>query len=107
MFKLPNQVERLLREFSEFAAKYKNLSSSVYKSSALNENIRTLIKLGISIRARMEGAVHAQVRKALKLILKKNEIRQTAILSIPAISFPSAMAASSWIDNIIDKKKRK
>ena len=55
----------------------------------------------------MEGAVHAQVRKALKAKLTKKEIRQVALLSIPTISFPASMSVMSWIDDIINKKKGK
>ncbi len=104
MAKLPKRFERFLKEFPEISVAYENLGAAVHEAGPLDEKTRILIKLAISIGARMEGAVHAQVRKALKSKIKKEEIRQVAILAIPTIGFPAAMAALSWIDDLLDKK---
>ncbi len=107
MSNLPKRFERFLKEYPEVAVAYENLGETVHKAGPLDEKTRTLVKLGISAGAKMEGAVHAQVRKASKLKIKKDEIRQVALLLIPTIGFPSAMAVMSWIDDILDKKKGK
>lgn len=105
MAKLPKRFEKFLKEFPDIAVAYENLGSAVHESGPLDEKTRILIKLAISIGARMEGAVHAQVRKALKAKIKKEEIRQVAILAIPTIGFPASMAALSWVDDLLDSKK--
>ncbi len=107
MSQLPKRFERFLKEFPEIAVAYENLGDAVHKQGPLDEKSRALVKLGIAIGSCMEGSVHAQVRKALKMKISKAEIRQVALLAIPTIGFPAAMAAMSWIDDLLDKKKGK
>lgn len=107
MAQLPKRFERFLKEYPEVAVAYENLGDAVHKQGPLDEKTRALIKIAIAAGSKMEGAVHAQVRKALKLKLTKAEIRQVALLSIPTIGFPAAMAVMSWMDDILDKKKGK
>lgn len=107
MPKLPQRFEKFLKNYPSIAVAYENLGGVVHESGPLDEKTRVLVKLALSIGARMEGAVHAQVRKAVKLKIKKEEIRQVALMAIPTIGFPSSMAAMSWIDDILDKKKGK
>lgn len=107
MANLPKRFERFLKEYPEVAVAYERLGEAVHKAGTLSEKERALIKLSLATGSKMEGAVHAHVRKALKLGLKKNEIRQVALLAIPTIGFPAAMAVLSWMDDILDKKKGK
>jgi alkylhydroperoxidase/carboxymuconolactone decarboxylase family protein YurZ len=107
MVKLPQRFEKFLKSYPSVAVAYENLGGAVHESGPLDEKTRVLVKLALSIGARMEGAVHAQVRKAVKLKIKKEEIRQVALMAIPTIGFPSSMAAMSWVDDILDKKKGK
>jgi alkylhydroperoxidase/carboxymuconolactone decarboxylase family protein YurZ len=104
---LPKRFERFLREYPEIAVAYETLGDAIHREGSLTEKERVLVKLAISAGAGMEGAVHAQVRKALKAKLTKSEIRQVALLAIPTVGFPASMAVMSWIDDILDKKKGK
>jgi alkylhydroperoxidase/carboxymuconolactone decarboxylase family protein YurZ len=63
------------------------------------------VKLGISTGARLEGAVHSHVRKAIEAGVEPEELRQVALLALPTIGLPSMMAALSWIDETIDNPK--
>lgn len=107
MSQLPKRFERFLKDYPEIAVAYQNLGDAVHKQGPLDEKNRALVKLAIAAGAKMEGAVHAQVRKALKLKITKAEIRQVALLTIPTLGFPSAMAVLSWVDDILDQKKGK
>lgn len=107
MATLPKRFERFLKEYPEVAVAYERLGEAAHKSGELNEKERALVKLSLAVALKSEGAVHAHVRKALKLGLKKSEIRQVALLAIPTIGFPSSMAALSWMDDILDKRKGK
>lgn len=73
----------------------------MHKSEPLNEKTRALIKLAISTGAGMEGAVHSQTRKALEAGCSKDEIKQTVMLALPTIGFPSKMEVMSWVEDII------
>lgn len=107
MAQLPKRFERFLKEFPEIAVAYESLGDAVHKQGPLDERTRALIKIALAAGSKMEGAVHAQIRKALKLKISKAEIRQIALLSIPTIGFPAAMAVMSWMDDILDSKKGK
>jgi len=107
MAKLPRRFERFLKEYPEIAVAYESLGDAVHKQGPLDEKTRALVKIALAAGSKMEGAVHAQVRKALKLKITKAEIRQIALLAIPTIGFPAAMAVMSWIDDILDTKKGK
>lgn len=65
---------------------------------------RALIKLAISAGAGLEGAVHSHTRKALECGCSKDEILQVVFLAIPTIGFPGAMAALSWVEDVIESK---
>ena len=80
------------------------MGDAVHKAGSLDDKTRALIKLAISTGARLEGAVHSHVRKAIKAGATKEEMHQVALLSLPTIGLPSMMAALSWIDDIIEGK---
>ncbi len=107
MAKLPKRFERFLEEFPEIAVAYESLGDSIHRIGPLNERERALIKIALSVGSQMEGAVHAQIRKGIKAKLTKKEMRQIALLAIPTIGFPAAMASLSWMDDILDTKKGK
>jgi alkylhydroperoxidase/carboxymuconolactone decarboxylase family protein YurZ len=60
-----------------------------------------LVKLGLAIGFRSEGAVHSHTRKALATGAARDEIRQVALLAITTIGFPAGMAAMSWIEDVL------
>lgn len=64
-----------------------------------------LIKLGIAIGMRHEGAVHAHTRKALARGASAGEVRHAAILATTTLGFPSMMAAYSWVDDILKEQE--
>lgn len=107
MAKLPMRFERFLKQYPEIAVAYETLGDAIHKQGPLNQKERALVKLALAAASKLEGAVHAQVRKGIKLGLTKNEMRHIALLSIPTIGFPSSMAVMSWMDDILDMKKGK
>lgn len=99
---LPKRFERFQSEYPEVAKAYEELGKAVHSAGTLDEKSRALIKLAISVGARLEGAVHSHCRKAIDLGIAKEEIRQTVLLALPTIGLPSTMAAMSWVDDILD-----
>jgi len=90
-----------MKDFSEVGNAYEALGNAVHNAGPLDDKTRALIKLAISTGAKMEGAVHSHVRKALKAGVSKEEIRHAVLLSLPTIGLPSMMAALSWADDIL------
>jgi alkylhydroperoxidase/carboxymuconolactone decarboxylase family protein YurZ len=49
--------------------------------------------------------VHSHVRQALEEGVTKEELQQVALMAITTLGFPTAMAAISWINNIVNKQE--
>ena len=67
----------------------------------LDEKTRRLVKLGIAIALRHEGAVHSATRHALEAGLTPDELKHVAILAVTTIGWPGAYAAMTWIQDTI------
>ncbi len=104
MSQLPERFEKFQKDFPEIAKAYENLGMAVHKAGPLNDKTRALIKLAISTGAGMEGAVHSHTRKAIEAGCSNQEIKQTVMLALPTIGFPSTMAVMSWVEDILEKK---
>ena len=63
-----------------------------------------LNKLAISIGALREGAVHANVRKALAAGISEDEVVQVVALAAGTLGFPATVAAFVWTHDVMDKK---
>jgi alkylhydroperoxidase/carboxymuconolactone decarboxylase family protein YurZ len=55
----------------------------------------------MAIGANSEGAVHSHARQALEEGVSAGEIRQVCNLAITTLGFPAAMAALSWVNDMI------
>ncbi|MGK9476354.1 carboxymuconolactone decarboxylase family protein [Melioribacter sp. OK-6-Me] len=106
MSQVPKRFQKFTEDYPEIAKAYEELGNAVHNAGPLDEKTRALIKLAISTGARLEGAVHSHARKALKAGCTADEMRQVALLSLPTLGLPSMMAALSWIDDIIEDKKK-
>lgn len=60
----------------------------------------------MAIGARMEGAVHAQVRRALEDGAVPAEIRHVALLGLTTLGFPATMAALTWVEDVLGSRRR-
>ncbi len=99
----PKRYQDIKAKYPDILDAYEKLSSATKKAGPLDEKTVALIKLGISIGARAEGATHSAVRKALKAGASPEEIRHAVFLSTTTIGFPNMMAALSWADDILEK----
>lgn len=103
------------KTYNEFVSRFPSLGKSWElmheageEAGPLTERERQLIKLGISIGALREGAVHSAVRKARASGIKREEIEQVAAISATTIGLPSAVAAWTWVREAgPEKTKRK
>jgi len=103
MSEKPKRYQKFLDNFPEAAKSYEALNEAIHNCGPLDEKTRALIKLAISTGAGLEGAVHSHTRKALKVGCTPEEIVHTVLMSLPTIGLPSAMAAWSWVDDILEK----
>ncbi len=104
MHKAPKRYESFRKKYRKVAKAYEELGAACHTAGPLDEKTRSLIKLAISTGARLEGGVHAQVRKALDAGATPDELYHVALLAVPTIGFPSSMAVMTWIDDILNPK---
>lgn len=109
MQKIPKKFEKFMSEHPDIATAYYELGKACHHAGPLDDKTRSLIKLGIAVGSRMEGAVHSHVRKALDAGVKPDEIRHAIILAMTTIGFPAMMAAYTWANDILGTRpvKRK
>lgn len=103
---IPKRFQRFTEEYPAVAEAYEKLGQAVHGAGPLEEKTRALIKLSISVGARMEGAVHSHTRKALKAGASAEEIRHAVLLALPTIGLPNMMAAMSWADDILEAPEK-
>lgn len=104
---IPKRYLKFGEDYPEILNAYEKLGEAVQNSGPLEKKTKALIKLSISIGAKMEGAVHSHTRKALEAGCSEEEIKQVVLLSLPTLGFPSMMAAMTWVEDVFEKKKEK
>ena len=100
-FSLPKTYQRFIERYPEIAKHYEELGSAIHDWGPLDDKTGSLIKLGIAIGAKSEGAVHSHVRRALASKASAEEIRHAILLSVTTVGFPRMMAALSWAEDIL------
>ena len=62
--------------------------------------------MGQPTRAASAGAerpVHSQVRRGIAEGLSRDELRHVAFLAMTTLGFPKAVAALTWIEDIVEE----
>jgi 4-carboxymuconolactone decarboxylase len=103
MSELPKRYQWFLDTYPDVAAAYEAMGNAVHTVGPLDDKTRALIKLAISVGARLEGGAHSHIRKALNVGITPDELRHAVLLALPTIGLPSTMAALTWIDDIVNK----
>jgi alkylhydroperoxidase/carboxymuconolactone decarboxylase family protein YurZ len=99
---LPSVPGELAEEHPAVWEEYAALGKACSEAGPVDEETKRLVKLALAVGSQSEGAVHSHVRRALDEGVDPDELRHVAILSIPTIGFPKAMAAMSWIDDLTE-----
>ena len=106
MNKIPKRFLQFQKTYPEIADAYEQLGNAVHGNGPLTRKERALVKFAMSVGARLEGGAHSHIRKALSVGVEPEELRHIALLAIQTIGFPSAMAAMSWIDDIVKPARK-
>jgi len=100
---LPDSVRQFRKEYPEVWDAFADLGAACHeKGGPLDEKTRRLVKLGLAIGNRHEGAVHSAVRHALEAGCTKQELMHVAILAVTTAGWPQAYAAMTWISDSVD-----
>lgn len=98
---LPSTPKQLAEDHPEVWQAYSSLGEATAEAGPLEGNSKRLVKLALAIGSQSEGAVHSHVRRGLEEDVSPDAMKHVAILSIPTVGFPKAMAALSWIEDLV------
>jgi alkylhydroperoxidase/carboxymuconolactone decarboxylase family protein YurZ len=101
MSKPPRRYSTFLKTHKDVGKAYQMLGEAATEAGPLDKKSIALIKLGISVGMRHEGAVHAHTRKALAAGCKPDELQHAVILATTTLGFPNMMAAYTWVDDVL------
>jgi len=107
MAQLPKRYTDFLATYPKVAKAYHDLGDACSQAGPLEEKVRALVRLGIAVGRQHEGAVHSHARKALEAGASAKEIRHAVLLSTTTIGFPAMMAALSWVDDVLEKRRKR
>ncbi len=105
MAKLPPAYKHFQQTFRSVWEAYDRLGAAVHQEGPIKPKFRELVKLGMSIGGRLEGAVKAHTRLALEQGAAPEEIRHVALMAVTTLGFPTAMAALTWIEDVVSKRR--
>lgn len=100
---LPSRAGQLATENPELWRAYQALGNACAEAGPLDDRARRLVKLALAVGVRSEGAVHSHARRGIEEGLSPDELRHVAALAIPTLGFPAAVAALTWIDDVLEK----
>jgi alkylhydroperoxidase/carboxymuconolactone decarboxylase family protein YurZ len=105
--KLPGPFERFTKEFPAVFEGYDAMGEAAHSGGPLDAKTRELVKLGMAIGARLEGATHSHVRKALAVGATPKEVRHATVLAITTLGLPTTVMAFTWVDDVLQGKRRR
>jgi len=103
--KLPSAYRQFAGEHPGIIEAYEALGDATLADGPLDRKHAELVKLGIAVGARLEGAVHAHVRRARDAGATPEEIRHAIRLATTTVGFPTMMSALSWVNDVLGDAK--
>ena len=106
MSQLPPTYERFREQFPELSAAYDALGAAAHQQGPVDLKTRHLIKLGLAVGARAEGAVRSHAKRAIEAGASQAEVLHVVALAVTSIGFGPAVAAYSWISDALGDRNR-
>ncbi|TCZ52781.1 carboxymuconolactone decarboxylase family protein [Roseicella aquatilis] len=101
---LPAAAGRVAQTYPDLYRAYAALGEACAKAGPVEGQSLRLVKLALAIGAGSEGGVHSHCRRALAEGVPEEALKQVALLAIPTLGFPRAVAALTWIEDVTEGK---
>lgn len=101
---LPPFYQEVSRRYPQVRDRHEAFAAACHEAGPLDAKVRHLVKLGIAIGARYQGAVQSHVRQVLEAGATREEIEHVAILAASTTGFPNTVAALSWIRDVLEAR---
>jgi alkylhydroperoxidase/carboxymuconolactone decarboxylase family protein YurZ len=99
----PSQYQAFVKRYPKLGEAWEAIHAAEADGPLDPRTVR-LVKLGVAIGALKEGAVHAAARKALAAGVAPAELEQVVALAAATVGLPSAVAAHSWIQDVLARE---
>lgn len=103
MAKLPKAFETFRNRYRRVYEAYEALGRTAHEVGPLDQKTRELVKLGMAIGGRLEGAVRSHAQRALEAGATPDEIEHVVLLAVTTSGFPTAVAAFTWVEDLLRK----
>jgi alkylhydroperoxidase/carboxymuconolactone decarboxylase family protein YurZ len=100
--KLPSAAGDVAQAYPDIWKAYSDLGEACAKVGPLDQKTLRLVKLALAIGVASEGATHSHTRRATAEGISADELKQVAMLAVPTLGFPRAVAALTWIEDVTD-----
>ena len=100
---IPQHYLDFIKKYPELAGAYKDLGSAAINAGPLDRKQVELVKIGVSLGARMESAVRSHCRKAIEAGATEEEIKHAVLCSVTTVGFPTMMAGLKWVTDALEK----
>ncbi len=98
---LPGFARRVSETKPELWKAYEKLGEACAQAGPLTGTVLHCVKLALAIGGGSEGAVHSHVRRARAAGVAPDAIRHVAYLAVTTLGFPRAVAALTWIEDVL------
>ena len=100
--KPPETYEAFVKRYPQIGQAWERIAEAG-KEGPLDDRTRRLVKLATAIGALREGAVHANIRKAMSMGIAREEIEQVIALAAGTLGLPATVAVFSWVQDGLAK----
>lgn len=107
MARLPKAFESFRTRYRKVSGAYEALGGAVHESGPLDQKTRELVKLGIAIGGRLEGAVRSHASRALQAGATRQEIEHAILLALTTVGLPTTVAAFTWVHDLLARSSAK
>ena len=104
MPELPEPFQKLRQDYPRVHQAYEALATAAHEAGPLDERTRRLVKLAISVGARLEGAVRSHAWQASNAGVTEAEMDHVVLLSLTTVGLPSMVAARTWVGAALAKE---
>lgn len=101
----PHAYQDFIQRYPGLAQAWEMLAQAG-QEGPLDPKTQRLIKLAVAIGALREGAIRANVRKALAKDVTKEEIEQVVALATGTVGFPGTVAVFTWIRDVFERQDK-
>ena len=101
---LPEIYQHFSGRFPAVKDAFDALGVAEHEAGPLGDRERRLVKLGIAVGAKSEGAVRSHVRKLLGIGASEEEILHAIVLALTTVGFPATTAALGWAEDVLDEE---